>query len=262
MNNEYKKSNFKTAFMFLNKKQRDALSIIYSFMRLVDDIADLNDKRMKLEILKNEIKNISTGKGPKTEFLKILRDVMNEYKIPSDVFLKLIEGVEKDLSEVDIETRIELEEYMYCVASTAGICVLKIVGYDKLDLFEIAKQTGFAVQMTNILRDLKEDLRMKRNYIPKEERIKFFKSGEIDFRSEKFKDFFDFEKRLTLNYYENAKTLFKKNKTYKLFVPAVMKNIYFELLQQLNFELNPKNHKISNWKRLKAVIKSMIEVIF
>lgn len=262
MNNQYKKSNFKTAFMFLNKKQRNALSVIYSFMRMVDDLADLKNDKVNLKKFKNEIEDIYEGKNIETEHLKALKKIINEYKIPSYVFLKLIEGVEKDLSVVDIKTRAELEDYMFCVAGTVGVAVLKIVEYKGRNLEDIAKQTGFAVQMTNILRDLKEDLKINRNYIPREERIKFFKDGEIDFNNYNFRAFFEYEKKFAFKYYENAENFFKKNKSINLFVPSVMKNLYFELLKQLDFELNPKNHKISNYKRIKAVFNSIIEILF
>lgn len=248
--------------MFLNREKRKALSLIYSFMREIDDIVDKEKNKNSIIILRKKIEKIYSDLNLEDEFLSNLRNVVKRFDIPKYVFVKLIEGVEKDLTDVDIQTRAELEDYMFCVAGTVGVAVLKIVEYKGKNLEDIAKQTGFAVQMTNILRDLKEDLKINRNYIPKEERIKFFNSGEIDFSSKNFKDFFDFEKKLTIYYYENAKNLFKKSKTSKLFVPAVMKNIYFELLQQLNFELNPKNHKISNYKRIKAVFNSIIEILF
>lgn len=259
---EYKKSNFRTAFLFLNREKRKALSLIYSFMREIDDTADKEKNKNSIIILRKKIEKIYSDLNLEDEFLSNLRNVVKRFDIPKYVFVKLIDGVEKDLIDVDIQTRRELEDYMFCVAGTVGISVLKIVEYKGNDLDEIATQTGFAVQMTNILRDLKEDLKINRNYIPKEERMKFFKSGEIDFNSENFKDFFDFEKKLTFKYYENAENLFIKSKTFKLFIPALMKNIYFELLKQLDFELNPKNHKISNYKRFKAIIRSMIEIIF
>lgn len=260
MENSYKGSNFKTAFIFLNKKQRSALSFIYSFMRIVDDLADIKNDREGLERLKEEIKDLFKGKASKDKTLQTLKDLIDEYKIPSEVFLKLIQGAEKDLSGVDIKTRAELEDYMYSVAATAGIALLKIVGYDKPNLFDIARETGYALQMTNILRDIKEDYNKKRIYIPLEERLLFFNNYEIDFDSENFKKLFNYEKEIALSYYESSTRLFVKSKDRRLLAPAVMKNIYLELLGQLNFELNPKNHKISNYKRVKAVIKSIREV--
>ena len=190
-----------------------------------------------------------------------LKKVIEEFKIPEYVFTDLLKGIKKDRYPVDIKTMDELEEYMYCVAGTVGIAVLKIVNYDGNNTNEIARFTGYAVQMTNILRDIEEDLRMKRIYIPLEHRLIITKSFEIDISSDCFKNLFEFEKNIAISYYKKADEFFRINKSPKLLVPAIMKNIYRELLYTLDFNSIKKNHKISNYKKARAILKSFMETL-
>lgn len=261
MAQDYTKSNFATAFLFLNSEKRYALSLIYRFMRLADDAVDFRSSINEVNNLEEEINKIYSGKELQNDFFIKLKDVIKRYDIPRQVFSCLIEGIKKDSQGLNIKTRKELEYYMYCVAATAGICVLKISGFSGKHLEEIATKTGYAVQMTNILRDIKEDLKMRRVYLPEEERIRFLNTAELDIKNPGFRELFEFEKQTALSYYRESDELFKKNKSPSLLVASIMKNIYRELLKGLNFELSEKNRKISNYKRIKAVAKSFCEIL-
>jgi len=261
MNLKYKKSSFSTAFFFLKKEQKEALSVVYEFSRMADDAADDDGEReekiKKIEYLKEKTKEIYAGKSQKEEIFSNLSEIVKKYDIQEYVFSKLLSAMEKDVNGVDIKDRAELEDYMFSVAGVIGIAVLKISEYKGK---EISINTGNAVQMTNILRDIKEDLNLKRIYIPLNERMEFLKTDRIDFDSPGFKDLFRYEKNTAIDYYMKADELFKKNKSPKLFVASVMKNTYKELLREIDFDNIQKNHKISNYKKIKAVLKSLMEV--
>ncbi len=263
MENTYKKSNFATAFFFLKKKQKEALSIIYQFSRIADDIADSKkekeEKIKELKLLREEIEKIYGGFEIEDEFFKVLKEVINNYKIEKYCFDELLNGMEKDINGIDFKNLNELEKYMYQVAGVVGIMVLDISGYDGKEKNEIAKYTGYALQLTNILRDIIEDTQNNRFYIPEEHRIRFLGSSEINFLSPGFKNLFEFEKKLALNYYTLASDLFKKNKDKRLFVAAIMKNIYFEIFKMLDFVNLSKIHKISKYKKIKVLIRSFFE---
>ncbi len=261
MKEEYKKSNFAAAFIFLNKNQRYALSVIYSFMRYADDAADKEKNINYINDLREKISDIYLGKSLNESFFEELKNVINEYKIPKYVFIELLRGIEKDISEVDIKNLSELEDYMYCVAGTVGEVVLRIVNYQGKDANQIARFTGYAVQLTNILRDIKEDLNSKKIYIPLQDRLRFLKTANLDINNPGFKDLFNFQKELAISYYKISDELFMKNKTKELFVPSFMKNLYRQILYSLSFDNLEKNHKISKYKKVKAFIRSIREIL-
>ena len=265
-NNTYRKSNFSTAFFFLEKKRRKALSIYYNFARYVDDIADSNiPKEIKIKKLleiKNEFEKNYLGESKKIEINEVY-EIINYYQIPSKCFLELIDGMLFDCGDVDIKTEKELENYMYKVAGVVGIAVLKICGYNDKNIEEIATYTGYAVQLTNIIRDFYQDYEIKRIYIPQTHRVKILGSEKIDINNHlKIKELLEYERNINRNYYKISSEIIKKNRSNILFVTSIMKNIYYEILENLNFESIKKNHKIYNWKKIKSFINSVKEIYF
>jgi phytoene synthase len=261
----YKSSNFATSFLFLNSTKKKALSIFYNFARYVDDIADSDiphqQKIEKLIEIKEKIKEIYSKK--ENEKLKEIAYIIREFSLPSECFYELIDGMLYDCGDVDISSQQELEGYMYKVAGVVGISVLKICGYSGKNLEEIARYTGYAVQLTNIIRDFYEDYQKKRIYIPKEHRIKILKTEKINlYDLSKIKELLSFEKSIAQDYYKTSSRLIAKNREPSLFVSSLMKNIYYEVLEGLDFETIKKNHKISNYKKLKAIFNSLIEIYF
>jgi phytoene synthase len=264
--NEYTRSSFAPAFFFLSKEQKNALSVVYKFARMSDDAVDQDasedEKRLKLKELREKIKGVYSGDSLNDDFFGSMRDVVKRYGIPEYCFNELLNGMEMDLGYVDIKTSDELQIYMFRVASVVGVMVLLISDYDGSDMDEIAKYTGYALQLTNILRDIDEDISYGRVYIPLEHRLKFLGTDKIDTNNKKFKELFEFEKGIAKSYYKKANELFKKNKSRKLFISAVMKNIYYEIFCSLSFDKISKNHKISNYKKAKAILKSFSETYF
>lgn len=163
----YKKSSFGPAFFFLGKSRRKALAHYYAFCRKADDIADEPQPNapQALKSLAEEISFIYLG-APKTDWGKdLLRDIQ-KYHIPQDRFSCLLEGMQADLEQKRYKSFEELQWYLYRVAVIVGKATLDILGVHGEKADALAHSLGTAVQLTNIVRDVYEDAKMGRVYLP------------------------------------------------------------------------------------------------
>lgn len=168
--NAYKKSSFGPAFLFLTKKQRRGLAVYYAFCRLMDDIADepnVPDPQGQLNFWKEEISRVYYG-TPETELGKDLALLVKTFRLPQDRLLLLIEGMEADLQGRRYATFEELEWYLYRVAVVVGLATLDIMNVDEKKSVPLSLALGCAVQTTNIVRDVHEDARAGRVYLPEQ----------------------------------------------------------------------------------------------
>lgn len=166
----YKKSSFGPAFLFLNKRQRSALAVYYAFCRLMDDIADeptVSDPQKELDFWKEEVTRVFNAK-PTTPLGKDMAKICQEFDMPADRFLLLIEGMEADLQGKTYATFEELRWYLWRVAGIVGLATLDILGVKGKPAEELAERLGFAVQLTNIVRDVYDDVLLNRVYLPED----------------------------------------------------------------------------------------------
>ena len=165
----YKKSSFGPAFFFLTRRQRRALAHYYAFCRLADDIADEPDRLNPTDELKSlaqEIEFIYID-VPKTDWGKALLEDIRYFNISKDRFSLLIEGMYADLEKKCYATFEELDWYIYRVAVIVGKATLDILGVEQTPKSnELASCLGRAVQLTNIVRDVYDDARLGRVYLP------------------------------------------------------------------------------------------------
>jgi len=166
---EYHSKTFAKAFQHLPKKKRQAVWAVYAFCREVDDIVDegLNPK-VELEIFKKKFNLFAQGKQPESSFLWIaLGDTFQQFKFDLTPFYQMISGQEMDLKKTRYETVDEVLHYSYHVASTVGLMLLPILAANNQEqLKESAISLGYAMQITNILRDIGEDFDRDRIYLP------------------------------------------------------------------------------------------------
>lgn len=170
----YAKS-FYFASLLLPKVKRNAAYSIYTFCRLVDNIADTSEKKdlketeMKFRLIYNFLDAVYSEKKFDKENFSAFVQTVRQYKIPLEFFHELIEGVKSDLMKKRYNTFSELENYCYKVASVVGLIMTEIFGYSDRIALRYAVYLGKAMQLTNILRDIGEDYKLGRIYLPLEE---------------------------------------------------------------------------------------------
>lgn len=168
-------SNFFYAFRLLPPERRLALCAVYAFCRFVDDIADDAGQRDPAALLarwRDELGHVYGG-TPTHPIGRALADAARRFPIAQQHFLDLIRGVELDLTQRRYATFDDLYEYCYLVASTVGLLCIEIFGHRQSSAREYAIDLGVAFQLTNILRDVMEDGRRGRIYLPLEDLRRF-----------------------------------------------------------------------------------------
>ena len=178
--------NFYYGFLVLPRRKRNALSAVYAFMRRCDDIADDNtlspdDRRNKLAEWLDKVHRALAAQPTDDPVLLALTDAQRGYQIPIGLLDQLAYGTAADLDYGQLEpsagaplaaryqTFEELRQYCYGVASVVGLVCIRIFGYRDPAAEPLAERCGLAFQLTNIIRDVKEDVAMGRVYFPQED---------------------------------------------------------------------------------------------
>jgi phytoene synthase len=169
-------TSFSAAFWMLPKSKRRALHAIYAFCRLADDIADEPklgaDRTLLLKRWREELDGAYRGKATHPVGIA-LGDAVHRFRLPENLFVDLLAGIEFDLAGEPIENFDDLRHYCYRVASTVGLLVVRVIGFRNPQTLEYAETLGIAVQLTNILRDIGHDASSGRVYLPREELDRF-----------------------------------------------------------------------------------------
>ncbi|RSK26389.1 phytoene/squalene synthase family protein [Bacillus sp. HMF5848] len=183
------KENSKTfykAFSFLPAKQKRAVWAIYAFCRTVDDIVDEGEQPLEgLQQFEHDFNTFLSGQLPNDNVMWVaLQDVFQSYDMNEQAFHDMIKGQSFDLVKKEYETLNEVLDYSYHVASTVGLMLLPVLAPGKFDrLRESAIKLGLAMQLTNILRDIGEDLERGRVYIPKDVSLQYrYSEGDLHSR--------------------------------------------------------------------------------
>ncbi|HKD64173.1 MAG TPA: squalene synthase HpnC [Candidatus Acidoferrales bacterium] len=171
------KSSFYLAFFGLPREKRNALFALYAFMRLIDNVSDepgdLCVKRLGLARWRKMLDDAISGDTSGHAILPALADSIARFKIPTRYFHDLILGAEMDLAVRSYATFDQLSEYCYRVAGTVGLTCLHVFGFRDPRNPDLAERLGLAFQLTNIIRDVKADLEMRRVYLPQEDLKRF-----------------------------------------------------------------------------------------
>jgi 15-cis-phytoene synthase len=193
--------NFYYAFLVLPKRKREALCAVYAFMRRCDDIADdrnlgAQERRLRLDAWLDALHRTQQGEPSDDPILMALTDTQRRYTIPAGLLDELAMGTAMDVVEfeagsrtdedeplfansaipglaVQYQTFDDLKRYCYRVASVVGLVCIHIFGYRDPAAESLAEQCGLAFQLTNIIRDIKEDAAMGRVYLPQEDLARF-----------------------------------------------------------------------------------------
>ncbi len=273
--------NFYYSFLTMPAAKRQALCAIYAFMRRSDDIADctanpavalagLRQWRASVEAAFRSagiLSNKETGPNgqaacPAEAILPALVDTVQRYRIAPRYFLELLDGTEMDQSVTRYETFDELYRYCYRVASCVGLIVLPVFGYDEDDALAPAEACGIAFQLTNILRDVKEDAHMGRIYLPLED-LRQFGVSEDDVMSgnltPRFRELLKFEADRAREYYRKAQPLLGMVAQDSRATLAVMIEIYGGILDKIvarDYDVFTERARLSTTEKLKIVIQN------
>src|SRR5258707_944777 len=169
-------SSFYYSFLFLPQERRRAITALYAFCREVDDVvdetSDLQIAAAKLAWWRAEVANLFAGNA-QHPVTKALSDAKEKYSVTAEHLNEIIDGMEMDLTQTRYLDWAGLERYCYRVAGVVGILAAGIFGYRDARTLEYAKNLGIAFQLTNIIRDVREDARKDRIYLPIDDLKKF-----------------------------------------------------------------------------------------
>lgn len=180
---EYTKEHAKTFYFashVLPAEQRNAAYALYAICRYADNLIDAGPQgaevtrtMKRLRGLADQIRYMYAFSPLMDSKLLALRETVMKFRIPAEYFLDLLRGVEMDLTRKRYETFEELLDYCYCVASVVGLMMAKVFGVTDEGALRAAADMGTAMQLTNILRDVREDHLMGRVYLPAEDLERF-----------------------------------------------------------------------------------------
>ncbi|HMV86076.1 MAG TPA: presqualene diphosphate synthase HpnD [Blastocatellia bacterium] len=239
-------SNFFYSFLFLPRQKRDAIIDVYRFCRAVDDVVDdiaedlpLPQARKlaqaELEKWREEIDRLYAG-NPTLPISHKLQNVLAHFPMPKEYFLEMIHGCEMDLQRNRYGTFDELYQYCYRVAAVTGLMCIEIFTYRLPETRDYAVNLGIALQLTNILRDIKEDAERGRIYLPQEDLLRFDYS-ESELRrgivNDNFRALMKFECDRARHYYQLAADGLPREDRPTLTAAQTMGKIYFRLLEQI-----------------------------
>ncbi len=234
-------SNLALAFVLLPKPKRYAMSALYAFCREVDDVADedavaLETRRASLAAWREDVRLACEGGAPKFGVNRELQPVINQYRLPYAYFDELIQGVEMDLDIKRYSTYEELELYCYRVASLVGLLSVEIFGYQNQECRAYAIALGKALQLTNILRDVRGDAERGRIYLPLSELERHNVTPEEILRleySSRFEQLAASVAGHAKEFYAEAGRLLPAADRRSMIAAELMGSVYWRLLQEL-----------------------------
>lgn len=232
-------SSFYYSFMFLSKQKREAITALYAFCREVDDIVDeyteLKVAQVKLAWWKEEIRNLYQAK-PIHPVTRALQPFIHVFHLSEEHFQEIIDGMEMDLNFNRYQDFKQLQLYCYRVASVVGILSAQIFGFKNRKTLKFAHDLGMAFQLTNIVRDVGEDARRNRIYIPLDD-LAAFNVTEEDIlhsrESEAVKKLLEYQIERAEGYYDRALQELPKEDQKSQRVGLIMAAIYRTLLREI-----------------------------
>lgn len=282
--------NFYFGFLALPAAKRRAFFAVYSFMRRADDICDdttvsFEQRKQTLDAWLAQWHCVLRGEATDDPVFLALRDAVTRFEIPAQRLDELVHGVSMDLNAslsgathavVAYQTFDELYRYCYYVASVVGLVCIRIFGYRDTRAEKLAERTGIAFQLTNIIRDVKEDAQMGRVYLPAEDLRKFgfdtngFKVNEAGEMTSaegrpldpsRLEELLRFEAERAREYYQSARELLPYISADSRPSLRVLVGIYSRLLDRIaerNYDVLTERVRLSGWEKTSILAKSLL----
>lgn len=250
--------NFYYSFLLLSREQKDAMCAIYAFMRYCDDISEGEGaSRQSIDQWRNDLEQVLAGSYPENPLWPAFHDAVVRYRIPHHYFHEMIDGVSSDLEPRQIQTFDELYHYCYQVASVVGLTIIHIFGFESNDALQLAEKCGIAFQLTNILRDIREDRENRRIYIPAEDIQRFH--ADLSRYDENFIRLMKFEAERARSYYDASRPLIGLVHANSRRSLRALIEIYSRLLERIersNFDVLPRRISVPTWRKLAILLTS------
>jgi phytoene synthase len=201
-----------------------------------------------------------TGDFPANPLWPAFHDTVKRYNIPHQYFHEMIDGVSQDLEPRAIQTFDELYRYCYQVASVVGLTIIHIFGFDNPEALALAEKCGIAFQLTNILRDVREDRENHRIYIPAEDIQRF--SANLAHYDANFIDLLRFEAARAKSYYEESRPLIglvHKNSRRSLWaLIEIYRRLLFRI-ERSNFAVLDRRIRVPTWEKLSILASALLK---
>ena len=263
-------SNLALAFIMLPREKRDAMSALYAFCREVDDVADedsvpVEKRREQLAAWRNDIRRACEGGSPEFPVNRELQPVIRKFNLRFQLFDELIQGCEMDLDTHRYKDNEALEEYCYHVASVVGLLSIEIFGYRNSACRDYAVYLGKALQLTNILRDVKNDAARGRIYLPLDELKKFTVTDAEILRgvySENFQALAASLAARARGFYNLARLALPPEDRHAMVAAELMGAVYWRLLQKLEAKkfnvFGPQSVRLGRPQKLALIFRSWL----
>jgi phytoene synthase len=261
-------SNLALAFVLLPKAKRDAMSALYAFCREVDDVADnestpVGKRREQLAAWRDDVRRAAENQVPQFPVNRELQSVIRDYRLPFKHFDELIQGVEMDLDIKRYETAEELDHYCYHVASVVGLLSIEIFGYRNPACRDYAVYLGKALQLTNILRDVRTDAERGRIYLPRADLARFGVREEeiLAFAySDRFAALATATAARAKEFYRLARETLPLEDRRAMVAAELMGSVYWRLLRKLELErfnvFGPKPPRLGKGQKLLLIART------
>jgi phytoene synthase len=257
--------NFYYSFVLLSTDQKNAMCAIYAFMRYCDDLSDEpGAAAAPIERWREDLTGALAGKTDSPSPLwPAFQDAVQRYRIPHQYFYEMIDGVLSDLEPRRVKTFDELYRYCYQVASVVGLTIIHIFGFESQEALPLAEKCGIAFQLTNILRDVREDAENNRIYLPEEDLQRFGVSADDlreGRRTESFARVMDFEAKRARAYYDESRPLLNlvhKGSRSSLWALITIYSRLLERIRKSNYDVLSRRIRLSTMEKSLIVLRAM-----
>lgn len=263
-------SNLALAFVLLPRAKRDGMSALYAFCREVDDVADdqsipAERRRERLAAWRDDIRRACGAELPTFPVNRELQPFIQQHGLPFHLFDELLKGVEMDLDITRYANYEELEQYCYRVASVVGLLSIEVFGYQDPACKEYAIHLGKALQLTNILRDVRSDAERGRIYFPLSELERFNVTTDEILRFEystRFRALAGSVADRARHFYKLARVSLPKVDRRAMVAAELMGSVYWKLLRKLDslqFDVfGPTPTRLTKGQKLLLILRTWV----
>ena len=234
-------SSFLSGFRFLSVEKRNAITVLYAFCRELDDVVDgctdPNVAQITLNWWRSDLEKVFNNEMPEHPVHQALKDIRASFDLPKNEFEALIDGMQMDLEQARYGSFDELKLYCHRVAGVVGRLIARILGFSNPQTLEYAEKMGLALQLTNIIRDVGEDARQGRIYLPIEEMQKFDVPANVIMQckpTDNFARLMQFQVNRARETYREAMLLLPAADKKSQKVGLIMAAIYYALLNEID----------------------------